>query len=87
MRRETFLCMYQKVFGGMDDSLDMYPVTYVLDGESQFLNTYSAIDYLSSSALGNDNMPRTIVVGIPNKNRNRDLTPTKGILGQGLNNT
>jgi predicted alpha/beta superfamily hydrolase len=27
-------------------------------------------------------MPRTIVVGIPNTNRNRDLTPTKGILGR-----
>jgi len=69
-------------FLGMDDSLSMYPVTFVLDGESQFLNTYSAIDYLSSAALGNDVMPRTIVVGIPNTNRERDLTPIKGMMGK-----
>lgn len=70
-----------KGFWGMDDSMKNYPVTFVLDGESQFLNTVSAIDFLSASALGNDQMPLTIVVGIPNTNRNRDLTPTKGIIG------
>jgi len=69
-------------FWGMDENLNSYPVTFVLDGESQFLNTVSAIDYLSSAPLGNDAMPRTIVVGIPNTNRNRDLTPTKGVMGR-----
>jgi len=68
-------------FWGMDTNVKSYPVTYVLDGESQFLTTVSAIDFLSSAPLGNDKMPQTIVVGIPNTNRNRDLTPTKGIIG------
>ena len=69
-------------FWGMDEDSKNLPITFVLDGESQFLNTVSAIDYLSSAPLGNDAMPRTIVVGIPNTIRNRDLTPTKGILGR-----
>ncbi len=69
-------------FWGLDDSLSCYPITFVLDGESQFLSTASAIDYLSSAPLGNDLMPRTIVVGIPNTNRNRDFTPIKGKMGK-----
>ncbi len=68
-------------FWGMDENIKNYPITFVLDGESQFLNAVSTIDFLSSSPLGNDNMPRSIVVGIPNTSRNRDLTPTKGIMG------
>lgn len=68
-------------FWGMDTNVESYPVTYVLDGESQFLTTVSAIDFLSSAPMGNDKMPQTIVVGIPNTNRTRDLTPTKGIVG------
>ena len=67
-----------KGFWGMDQTMKQYPIVFVLDGESQFLNAVSAIDFLSSAPLGNDWMPRSIVVGIPNTNRNRDLTPTKG---------
>ncbi len=63
-------------FWGMDDSTAHYPVIYVLDGESQFLNAVSMVDFLSSAPMGNDLMPRSIVVGIPNVNRNRDLTPS-----------
>lgn len=76
-----------KGFWGMDENLKNAPVTFVLDGESQFLNTVTAIDFLSSAPLGNDIMPRTIVVGIPNTNRDRDLTPTKGILPGGDSTT
>ncbi|MEM9544719.1 MAG: alpha/beta hydrolase-fold protein [Bacteroidota bacterium] len=64
-------------FWGMDMIMKQYPVVFVLDGESQFLNAVSAIDFLSSAPQGNDWMPRSIVVGIPNTNRTRDLTPTK----------
>lgn len=78
--REVFIYVPEG-FWGLDDSLTCYPVTFVLDGESQFLNTVSVIDYMSSAPMGNDLMPRTIVVGIPNTNRNRDLTPRKGQLG------
>lgn len=79
--REVFVHV-PKGFWGMDEELRMAPVAIVLDGESQFLHTVAAIDFLSSAALGNDKMPRTIVVGIPNTNRNRDLTPVKGVIGK-----
>lgn len=49
-----------------------YPVVYLLDGESFFQSFTGMVQYLSS--IGK--MPEMIVVGIPNTNRNRDLTPT-----------
>ena len=67
-------------FWGMDEAMGNLPVVFVLDGESQFLHTVSTVDFLSSAPLGNDLIPRSIVVGIPNTNRNRDLTPIKGII-------
>lgn len=48
-----------------------YPVLYVLDAESEFLHTVAAVDFLSST----DQMPETIVIGINNTIRSRDLTP------------
>ncbi len=69
-------------FWGMDDKVENYPIVIVLDGESQFLHTLSTIDFLSAAPFGNDILPRSIVVGIPNTNRNRDLTPTNGIIGK-----
>ena len=72
-----FYVYVPKGFWGMDQTMKQYPIVFVLDGESQFLNTVSAIDFLSSAPQGNDWMPRSIVVGIPNTNRTRDLTPTK----------
>jgi len=53
---------------------------YVLDGETQFLQTVSTVDFLSAATNGVDYMPRSIVVGISNTNRVRDLTPIKGKL-------
>ena len=82
--REIFIHV-PKGFWGMDENTGNYPIAIVLDGESQFLHTVAAYDFLSSSPLGNDLVPRTIVVGIPNTNRNRDLTPTKGIIGKDTN--
>lgn len=53
-----------------------YPVVYVLDAERCFTGVVGMIDYLSA-VNGNDICPEMIVVGIPNTNRTRDLTPTK----------
>jgi len=67
-------------FWGMDEAMNNLPVIIVLDAETQFLHTVATIDFLSAAPLGNDLIPRSIVVGIPNTNRNRDLTPIKGII-------
>ena len=80
--RDIFV-YYPPGFWGMDEQIENLPVVYVLDGESQFLNTVATIDLLSAAPNGNDRMPRSIVVGIPNTNRSRDLTPVKIILEDG----
>ncbi|MBX2870872.1 MAG: tetratricopeptide repeat protein [Saprospiraceae bacterium] len=51
-----------------------YPVVYLLDGPAHFSAVVSMIENLSSNLL----CPEMIVVGIPNTNRTRDLTPRKG---------
>jgi predicted alpha/beta superfamily hydrolase len=85
LNEEREVYIYQPPgFWGMDESISNLPVVFVLDGESQFLNAVSTIDFISSAPMGNDLMPRSIVVGIPNTFRNRDLTPTNGILGNDL---
>jgi predicted alpha/beta superfamily hydrolase len=62
-----------------------YPVVYVLDAEKCFTAVVGMIDYLSS-VNGNDICPEMIVVGIPNTNRTRDLTPTRVTSGLFINN-
>ncbi len=57
-----------------------YPVVYLLDGPSHFSSVVGMIQQLSS-ANGNNICPKMIVVGIPNTDRTRDLTPTKGVNG------
>ncbi|OXA93187.1 esterase [Flavobacterium hercynium] len=52
-----------------------YPVVYVLDGDAHFLSVVGMIEELSE-INGNTLCPEMIVVGIPNTNRSRDLTPT-----------
>ena len=52
-----------------------FPVVYLLDGYSHFASVVSMIQQLSA-AKGNDVLPEMIVVGIPNTDRTRDLTPT-----------
>ena len=54
-----------------------YPVVYLLDGDAHFYSVVGMIQQLSS-VNGNTICPKMIVVGIPNTNRTRDLTPTKG---------
>lgn len=55
-------------------STERYPVVYVLDGDGHFSSVVGMIQQLSTG--GNNNCPKMIVVGIPNTDRTRDLTPT-----------
>jgi uncharacterized protein len=57
------------------DSKKNYPVVYLLDAEKNFTGVVGMIDLLSS-VNGNAFWPEMIVVGIPNTDRTRDLTPT-----------
>ncbi len=52
-----------------------YPVVYLLDGDGHFSSVVGMIQQLST-VNGNSICPEMIVVGIPNTNRTRDLTPT-----------
>jgi len=56
---------------------EKYPVVYLLDGDAHFYSVTGMIRQLSAMN-GNTLCPKMIVVGIPNTNRTRDLTPTKG---------
>jgi len=57
--------------GGYHSSGERYSVIYVLDGEGQFLQAVGAIRFLGKV----NKIPQSIVVGIPNTSRNRDLFP------------
>ncbi|PCH63546.1 MAG: hypothetical protein COC19_00910 [SAR86 cluster bacterium] len=55
-----------------------YPVVYLLDARAQFQVFTGIMNAMSSGANGNYRIPETIVVGILNTDRMRDLTPTRG---------
>lgn len=57
------------------DSKQRYPVVYLLDGDAHFYSVVGMIQQLSQ-VNGNTISPEMIVVGIPNTDRTRDLTPT-----------
>ncbi len=57
------------------NATEKYPVVYLLDGDAHFYSVTGMIRQLSS-INGNTIVPKMIVVGIPNTNRMRDLTPT-----------
>jgi predicted alpha/beta superfamily hydrolase len=52
-----------------------YPVLYLLDGDSHFNSVSSMVQTLSEHR-GPLDFPELIIVGIPNTDRMRDLTPT-----------
>lgn len=54
-------------------SKQKYPVIYLLDGDSHFYSVMSLVQRLSETMI----CPEMIIIGIPNTNRFRDLTPTK----------
>jgi uncharacterized protein len=58
-----------------DGANQKYPVVYVLDGDGHFSSVVGMIQQLST-VNGNTMCPKMIVVGIPNTDRTRDLTPT-----------
>ena len=58
-----------------DTSQAKYPVLFLLDGDAHFHSVTGIIKQLSS-INGNIICPEMIVVGIPNTDRTRDLTPT-----------
>lgn len=60
-----------------NQSNKLYPVVYLLDGDLHFNSVVGMIQQLSS-VNGNAICPEMIIVGIPNTNRTRDLTPFKG---------
>ncbi len=58
-----------------DGANQKYPVVYLLDGDGHFSSVVGMIQQLNS-INGNTMCPKMIVVGIPNTDRTRDLTPT-----------
>lgn len=52
-----------------------YPVLYLLDGDGHFYSVAGLVQQLST-VNGNTLCPEMIIVGIPNTDRTRDLTPT-----------
>jgi len=52
-----------------------YPVLFLLDGDGHFMSVVGLVHQLSE-VNGNTVLPDMIVVGIPNTDRQRDLTPT-----------
>ncbi|HZX57198.1 MAG TPA: alpha/beta hydrolase-fold protein [Mucilaginibacter sp.] len=64
---------------GIEDTSQHFPVLYLLDGDAHFSNIVGMIQQLNG-VNGNAVVPQMIVVGIPNTNRTRDLTPTHSVL-------
>jgi predicted alpha/beta superfamily hydrolase len=56
---------------GYDETDALYPVMVLLDGPSHFHHATGVTQFLARA----DRMPKTIVVGVANTNRTRDLTP------------
>ncbi|MBS1532361.1 MAG: alpha/beta hydrolase, partial [Bacteroidetes bacterium] len=60
------------------DTSKRFPVLYLLDGDAHFSSVVGMMQQLSS-VNGNTVCPEMIVVGIPNTDRTRDLTPTNSL--------
>ena len=58
---------------GYESNNQSYPVLYLTDGDAHIAHTASTIEFLAR----NGRMSEAIVVGIPNTDRMRDLSPTK----------
>ena len=57
---------------GYEESDRKYPTLYITDGAENFFIATAIVNFLSRSRQ----IPQMIVVGIPNVNRNRDLSPS-----------
>lgn len=58
---------------GYELSSAKYPVFYLLDENAHSIHASGTVSFLSANGV----MPQTIIVGIPNTDRNRDFTPAK----------
>jgi predicted alpha/beta superfamily hydrolase len=56
---------------GFEKDSVRYPVIYIIDGETRCTHAVPTVRFISSEGL----MPKAIIVGIPNVNRNRDFLP------------
>lgn len=63
---------------GYEQNNERYPVLYVMDGETHFFIAAAIANFLAT----NQQIPRMIVVSIPNVARNRDFSPIPGDLLQ-----
>lgn len=63
---------------GAKDTSKRFPVIYLLDGDGNFATVVGIARHLTGSLTG----PEVIIVGIPNTDRMRDLTPTHSLLDQ-----
>jgi predicted alpha/beta superfamily hydrolase len=59
--------------GGYETNKVAYPVMYMTDGDAHMTHTSGSIDFLAR----NGRMSEAIIVGIPNTDRTRDLSPSK----------
>ena len=57
---------------GYEESNIRFPTLYITDGAENFFMATAIVNFLSRSGQ----IPRMVVVGIPNVNRNRDLSPS-----------
>jgi len=57
---------------GYEESNVMFPTLYIIDGAENFFIATAIVNFLSRSGQ----IPRMVVVGIPNVNRNLDLSPS-----------
>ncbi|MGQ0761708.1 MAG: alpha/beta hydrolase-fold protein, partial [Acidobacteriota bacterium] len=58
---------------GYETNKQSYPVLYLTDGDAHISHTSATVEFLAR----NGRMSEMIVVGIPNTDRARDLSPTR----------
>jgi uncharacterized protein len=78
-KREIWIHLPGSATGSLFKS-QRYPVVYLLDGDAHFFSVAGMIHQLSE-INGNTLLPEMIVIGIPNTDRMRDLTPTHSPTG------
>ncbi len=69
--RAYWVCLPSSYHSNSDHRPQKYPVLYLLDGEWNFEWVCEVVRFMSESL----EIPELIIVGIPNTNRERDLTP------------
>ena len=76
LKEKRKVWVYVPNMESMQNTGQRFPVLYLLDGDGHFQSVVGMIQQLSQ-VNGNTIFPEMIVVGIPNTDRTRDLTPTR----------